>query len=499
MKSLYVLILSLIAAGSLPAQVGIGTEQPNTRAVLDLRSPGNNQGFLAPRLSTSQRTAGAFTASLTAAENGLLVFDTNEKLFYYWMFPGWKAIEAGGSTTIWRSGSGIPSDALGEENDFYLDLATNDVYRKISGVYALTLNLKGDKGDQGDVGPQGEQGPAGPAGPKGDTGEQGPVGPKGDTGETGPIGPQGIAGLAGPQGETGPAGPQGDQGVAGPQGETGATGDAGSPGATGPQGEAGPIGPQGPAGATGPAGPQGDQGVAGPQGETGEPGPMGSTGPEGLPGSIGPQGPKGDTGDPGATGPQGPKGDTGDPGSTGPQGPAGPTGAQGEVGATGPAGPQGEIGPTGTQGPAGTPGEKGDTGAQGPQGAQGVPGDAGPQGPKGDKGDPGISVALKVRFITMDGEQATFDDDILIGVASFQVTIDLPPAGNLAGKVLYFRLGSVEKVPFIITSAKVGSFIFDGAASQEIILGDQRDATPLTGITVVSDGKDTWYVVSKIY
>jgi hypothetical protein len=75
------------------AQVGIGTETPSTNAVLELRSPGNNQGFLVPRLTTSQRTATVFTSGLTVSEKGLLVFDTDTNKFYYWNGTMWVVIE----------------------------------------------------------------------------------------------------------------------------------------------------------------------------------------------------------------------------------------------------------------------------------------------------------------------------------------------------------------------------------------------------------------------
>lgn len=75
------------------AQVGIGTDTPNPKAVLELKSPNNNQGFLVPRLTTAQRTNTTFTASLTAAETGLLVFDINTNKFYYWSGSGWTVIE----------------------------------------------------------------------------------------------------------------------------------------------------------------------------------------------------------------------------------------------------------------------------------------------------------------------------------------------------------------------------------------------------------------------
>lgn len=75
------------------AQVGIGTENPNPKSVLDLRSQGNNQGFLVPRLTTLQRTATSFTSTLSNTEKGLLIFDTDINKFYYWNGADWTIIE----------------------------------------------------------------------------------------------------------------------------------------------------------------------------------------------------------------------------------------------------------------------------------------------------------------------------------------------------------------------------------------------------------------------
>lgn len=71
------------------AQVGIGTDTPNTKAVLDLISPNNNQGFLAPRLAKTQREA----MSLTAGDKGMLVFDTTDNKFYYWSGTAWVMVD----------------------------------------------------------------------------------------------------------------------------------------------------------------------------------------------------------------------------------------------------------------------------------------------------------------------------------------------------------------------------------------------------------------------
>ena len=88
MRSLYIVMLFLLFAGTVSAQVGIGTTTPNPNAVLDLQSPGNNQGLLVPRLSTAQRNA----LALSAQENGLMVYDTNDQKFYYWQNAQWLPI-----------------------------------------------------------------------------------------------------------------------------------------------------------------------------------------------------------------------------------------------------------------------------------------------------------------------------------------------------------------------------------------------------------------------
>ncbi len=100
MKSLYLLVLFCLCGGTLCAQVGIGTNTPNANAVLELKSPGNNQGFLVPRLTTTQRS----TLSLTAAENGMMVYDSDENRFYYWQSTQWLPLRSGNDL---QAGAGI--------------------------------------------------------------------------------------------------------------------------------------------------------------------------------------------------------------------------------------------------------------------------------------------------------------------------------------------------------------------------------------------------------
>lgn len=93
--SFWLLLVSTIPAF---AQVGIGTDNPNPRAVLELKSPNNNQGFLVPRLTTAQRTAAPFVSSLTDDDKGLLVFDSDTDKFYYWSGTVWIVIEDSAGT-----------------------------------------------------------------------------------------------------------------------------------------------------------------------------------------------------------------------------------------------------------------------------------------------------------------------------------------------------------------------------------------------------------------
>lgn len=64
------------------AQIGIGTTTPDATSILDITS--TTKGMLAPRMTTAQRNAIATPAQ------GLLVYDTDLKLFYYYSTPsGW--------------------------------------------------------------------------------------------------------------------------------------------------------------------------------------------------------------------------------------------------------------------------------------------------------------------------------------------------------------------------------------------------------------------------
>ncbi|WP_436515062.1 beta strand repeat-containing protein [Ekhidna sp. To15] len=89
------LALLSLCIKSYSQSVGIGTETPNSNAILELVAPDANQGLLVPRLRTAERTATAFTNNLSATDNGLLIYDLEDQKFYFWMTDDWVEIASG--------------------------------------------------------------------------------------------------------------------------------------------------------------------------------------------------------------------------------------------------------------------------------------------------------------------------------------------------------------------------------------------------------------------
>jgi len=277
----------------------------------------------------------------------------------------------------------------------------------------------------------------------------GPAGATGPTGATGATGPSGTGGV-GPTGATGPTGPTG----IGPTGPTGNAGPAGSAGPTGPTGSVGPVGP---AGATGPS----------PTGPTGSAGPTGATG-------------------------SSPAGPTGPTGSTGAAGSTGITGITGSTGTTGAAGATGGTGPTGSQGPQGATGA---TGAAGPAGAAGNAGGAGGVGPAGAAGVTGATFTNTLYATTIGTTQtiSALDQHSLFFVTSSNITITLPTASSVAGKVFFFRLAVPASTSTGFTVKPASGLMNPGGCSNTIQV---NSVTFASSAELVSDGT-LWNVVSS--
>ena len=55
----------------------------------------------------------------------------------------------GAAGSVWRNGSGVPSDSLGVDGDYYLNGINGDVYKRVTGVYSVVANIRGIQGIQG--------------------------------------------------------------------------------------------------------------------------------------------------------------------------------------------------------------------------------------------------------------------------------------------------------------------------------------------------------------
>ncbi len=81
MKKIIQIILLTIAIPTFAQQVGIGTNSPDSTAVLDIQS--TNSGILIPRMTTAQRTA------ILGVAKGLLVFDITTNSFWFHNGTSW--------------------------------------------------------------------------------------------------------------------------------------------------------------------------------------------------------------------------------------------------------------------------------------------------------------------------------------------------------------------------------------------------------------------------
>lgn len=126
------LFLLIFSNFSLFSQVGIGTVSPDLSSMLDVSS--TSQGILTPRMTTAQRVAIATPA------NGLLVYDLDERTFYYYeaTAAAWVRVnsfqEKRNNFVLVKSLADFPAPAAGiitlDENTYY----------EINGVISLAGN-----------------------------------------------------------------------------------------------------------------------------------------------------------------------------------------------------------------------------------------------------------------------------------------------------------------------------------------------------------------------
>jgi hypothetical protein len=147
----------------------------------------------------------------------------------------------GTNGATWLSGSGTPNTSFGLVNDFYLDVASSNVYKKTGvSTWSLQLNIKGATGAAGTNGTNGTNGAAGANGVDGSKWLSGTTVPSGATGSVGDWYLHTVTydvylktGASTWTVQLNIKGPQGIQGVAGTNGTNGVDGQDGAPGIDG--------------------------------------------------------------------------------------------------------------------------------------------------------------------------------------------------------------------------------------------------------------------------
>ena len=72
---LFLLMVFFVTSGSLFAQYGIGTQNPNEAAALEIKSP--DKGVLIPRLALTSSTTFLSSATASTTHNGMIVYNTS--------------------------------------------------------------------------------------------------------------------------------------------------------------------------------------------------------------------------------------------------------------------------------------------------------------------------------------------------------------------------------------------------------------------------------------
>lgn len=139
MRPAFCALMFLISI-SLNAQVGIGTTNPDASSTLDLSS--TTQGFLAPRMTTLQRTA------ITSPANGLMVYDTDFNALHYYdsSISNWTKVQANSRLKFKRiKSTDVLATVLAEEKTagggtkYLLDSST--LY-EINGILSVDLPIE---------------------------------------------------------------------------------------------------------------------------------------------------------------------------------------------------------------------------------------------------------------------------------------------------------------------------------------------------------------------
>lgn len=138
MKYLFT-FLSLLASTISYCQIGINTSTPHPSAALDIQSGTDSKGLLVPRMTSTERNA------IVNPAEGLLVYDTTLRAFYFYLAADSKWVPvANGSTTrsnykLIKSAADLSAELAAGGGNSYL-LQTNTFY-EINGTINLAFPI----------------------------------------------------------------------------------------------------------------------------------------------------------------------------------------------------------------------------------------------------------------------------------------------------------------------------------------------------------------------
>ena len=116
------------------AQVGINTSSPDPSSVLDIVS--TTSGMLAPRMTTVQRNA------IASPANGLLVYDTDLGLFYFYDNSSWKPLSSSqrNNYKLIKSEADLAAELVAGSGTTYL--LDSNTYYEINGLITLSYPIE---------------------------------------------------------------------------------------------------------------------------------------------------------------------------------------------------------------------------------------------------------------------------------------------------------------------------------------------------------------------
>ncbi|MCK5845812.1 MAG: tail fiber protein [Bacteroidales bacterium] len=121
-KTTIILFILIIALTSIKAQVGINNANPDSTAILDLKS--TSKGLLVPRMTSSERSIMSSFGNVPA--NSLLVFDTELEKFCFWNDSQnqWEVINS------WKSSTEAGADVYINDT-ICIGVGTNDAQAQL--------------------------------------------------------------------------------------------------------------------------------------------------------------------------------------------------------------------------------------------------------------------------------------------------------------------------------------------------------------------------------